>query len=129
MENFNDGAVPVASHRDLRVWQAAMALSESCYRVSRALPETERYGLRPQLQRAAVSIAANVAEGHARSRRAFVHHLSIALGSEAEVQTYLELILRLELVDEILVADARANARSVGRMLTALRRALLARQP
>lgn len=129
MNDCDNDSVPVVSCRDLRVWQAALRLSERCYGIARELPDTERYGLASQLQRAAVSIAANVAEGHARSRRTFVHHVSIALGSEAEVQTYLELIRRLELAADDLVVDAQREARGVGRMLTALRKALLAHQP
>ena len=54
------------SYRDLLVWQAAMALAEDCYRITKAFPREEMFGLTSQIRRAASSIAANIAEGHGR---------------------------------------------------------------
>ncbi len=54
------------SYRDLEVWQKAMALVVDCYRITRKFPKSEIYGLGSQLQRAAVSIPANIAEGRER---------------------------------------------------------------
>lgn len=56
----------VRSYRDMEVWQEAMDLVADCYLVTRDLPKSEIYGLTGQLQRAAVSIPANIAEGQAR---------------------------------------------------------------
>jgi len=61
-------AAPVRSYRDLRVWQQAMDLAEATYRATEQFPEEERYGLVTQPRRATVSVASNIAEGHARSR-------------------------------------------------------------
>jgi len=56
----------VRDHRDLRVWQAAIELGIQCYEVSRTFPREERYGLTAQIRSAAVSVAANIAEGNGR---------------------------------------------------------------
>ena len=72
-------------YADLLVWQKAMDLVVEIYRLCELLPTAERYGLISQMQRAAVSIPSNIAEGHARkSTGAFQNHLSIAAGSLAE---------------------------------------------
>ena len=73
-----------------------MDLVEHCYRFTRNWPPEERFGLVGQVRRAAVSIPANIAEGSCRkSDRVFRNHLAIALGSHAELETYLELAKRL----------------------------------
>ena len=72
----------ISSFRDLRVWQQGMDLVEQIYGVSRDFPKHEIYGLSSQMRRAAVSIPANIAEGHIRRQpRAYLNYVSIALGS------------------------------------------------
>ena len=67
----------VNSYGDLRVWQDAMRLAESCYRLTRSFPKEELFGLSSQVRRSASSIAANIAEGHGREHtRSFVQLLS-----------------------------------------------------
>ncbi len=73
-------AAPVRSYRDLRVWQQAMDLAEATYRATEQFPEEERYGLVTQLRRATVSVASNIAEGHARSTGDYLRHLLISNG-------------------------------------------------
>ena len=86
----------IRSFRDLDVWKRAMALTKDVYRLANALPASERYGLVSQLQRAAVSVPANIAEGHARdSTREFIRFVSISLGSLAELVTLVELSAEL----------------------------------
>ena len=83
------------------------------------------YGLVSQMQRAAVSVASNIAEGSARLHRGdFVHHLSIARGSLNELETHLEITQRLGYVRESQVSAILDLAAQVGRMLTALIRQL-----
>jgi len=90
-------AEQVKSFRDLKVWQRAMDLVPEIYRIARQFPSHERFGLSDQIRRAAVSIPSNVAEGHSRRHtREFIHHLSIARGSLAELHTLLLLALRLQ---------------------------------
>jgi four helix bundle protein len=79
------------SFRDLRVWQLAMELVELTYRVTQSFPKHEVYGLTSQIQRAAVSVPSNLAEGHTREHtKEYLHHLSIAQASLAELETQLE---------------------------------------
>ncbi len=86
----------IQDYRDLRGWQAGMDLVEQVYRLTNAFPDRENYGLAAQVQRAAVSIPSNIAEGHAREHTGeYLQHLSIARGSLAEVQTQLEIASRL----------------------------------
>ncbi len=82
---------PIRSYRDLIVWQKGMDLVVECYRLSKKLPASEQYGLSAQIQRSAASIPANIAEGHARRHTGdYVHHLSMAVGSLAELETHLD---------------------------------------
>src|SRR4051794_28308447 len=76
----------VTNFRDLRVWQAAMGLVTAVYQLTQTFPREETYGLAGQMRRAAVSVPSNIAEGHAREHlREYLHHLSIAQGSLAEL--------------------------------------------
>src|SRR5207302_4582211 len=72
----------IKSFRDLRVWQVGMDLVEQVYLLTQSFPKHEIYGLASQMQRAAVSIPSNIAEGHAREHlKEYLHHLGIAHGS------------------------------------------------
>lgn len=83
-------------YRELIVWQRAMKLAPEIYRITRGFPTEERYGLSSQLRRAAVSVAANIAEGQGRNHFGeFRQFLGIARGSLAELDTLL--ILSTEL--------------------------------
>lgn len=69
----------IKSFRDLRVWQLGMDLAVEAYHMTKVFPKYEAYGLGAQIQRAAVSIPSNIAEGHAREhRKEYLHHLSTA---------------------------------------------------
>ena len=82
----------IQSHRDLIVWQKARKLHAISFILARQLPEDERYGMRSQIQRAAISIPTNIAEGHGRLGKGdFTRHLSIARGSLAELESLLAL--------------------------------------
>ena len=78
----------IKSFRDLTVWQTSMDLVTDAYRLSDSFPRSEDFGLRLQMRRAAVSVPANVAEGHGRTGIGeYLHHLSIAHGSLSELMT------------------------------------------
>jgi len=91
------------------------------------LPTHERYGLASQLRRAAASNPSNIAEGWARPTRVYINHLSIALGSEAELKTQLELAVRMNLVTQAQADPLLSAAGEVGRMLRGLTKSLRAR--
>src|SRR5262249_26245299 len=74
--------------RELIVWQRAMELAGLVYRLTMRMPKSEMFGLVAQMRRAAVSIPSNIAEGNARqSLRDYVHFLTMARGSLAELET------------------------------------------
>jgi len=106
--------------RELLVWQKSHALALNIYRVSARFPKTEQYGLAVQMQRASVSIPANIAEGFGRSSRLEKRRfLNIAQGSVEELRYYLILANDLGYsVDPSLSIDVD----EVGRMLEAYRR-------
>jgi four helix bundle protein len=102
-----------------------MKLAELCYRSTENFPKREIYGLANQIRRAAVSVPSNIAEGHSRStRQAYLNHLSIALGSQSEVETQIDLASRLGLIANEDGKKILALAEQVGRMLHALIAAL-----
>lgn len=120
----------IRSHRDLLVWQKGVDLVERCYEITRTFPKSEQYGLASQLQRAAVSIPANIAEGKARgTTNAFLNHLTIAGGSLAELDTHLVIARRLNYINEEELNKLVEKAEEIGRMLTGLRRSLNSRKP
>jgi len=83
-------------HRNLLAWQRTMDLAVEIYQTTRTFPKEESYGLTSQLRRAAVSAPSNIAEGAAgRTRQQFSNFLSNAIGSLNEIDTQLELALRL----------------------------------
>ena len=110
-----------ASYRSLAVWQKAMTLIEEVYKLSEGFPGREQYGLTSQLRRASVSIAANLAEGHARAtKKDYAHFVSMARGSLAEVETYLILAGRLQLATKDQLTPIWHLAQEVGKMLNVL---------
>jgi four helix bundle protein len=112
-------------YSDLKVWQKSMELVDELYAVSNQLPQSERFGICSQLQRAAVSIPANIAEGHGRKfTRAFLNHLSIAFGSLMEVETLILIVARRKYIDEDKTALLLAQADEIGKMLSGLRKSL-----
>ncbi len=85
------------AYRRLKAWQHCRALVLEVYRVTVTFPGEERFGLVPQLRRAAVSAVANIAEGQARyGPTEFSHVLSVALGSLAEVSALLDVPAELD---------------------------------
>ena len=114
----------IQSFRDLEVWQLSMDLAVDCYTLTSKFPKSEVYGLMSQTRRAATSIPSNIAEGHPRQTSVYRNHVSIALGSQAELDTVLELAVRLCYVTTHDVEAISACLERVGRMLHRLADAL-----
>jgi len=113
------------SYRDLEVWQKAMELVIECYQITKSFPKNETFGLAGQLQRAAVSIPANLAEGRARQHtKEFIQHVSIAYGSLAELETHILIAERLKYIDVSQLEKLLEKSAEIGRMLNGLRRSL-----
>ena len=116
------------TYRDLNAWKQAMTVVEECYRCTEAFPRSERFGLVSQIRRAAVSIPANIAEGRCRhTTGAFTNHISIALGSVGELETCIELCVRLKFVKPSDATRLSTSVGSLGRLLSALHRSLQAK--
>lgn len=115
-------------YRNLKVWQEAMDLVVSCYRLTDTFPAQERFGLTSQLQRAAASIPANIAEGQGRGYDGeFLKHLAIALGSLFELETHLEIARRLGYLQEKALNLNLEQTRQISRMLYGLRKSIQAK--
>jgi four helix bundle protein len=113
------------SFRELTVWQEAMDLAVTVHGAARALPVHERYGLGQELRKTCRSIPSNVAEGFNRhSRAAYRLHIAIALGSQAELETQVELARRLEYLSELDTTRLLSSIAAVGQLLQGLWRAL-----
>ena len=98
-----------------------MTLVEEIYAVSKRFPPDERFGLTTQIRKAAVSVPSNIGEGGRRKRRkAHLHHLDIALGSQAEVEVQLEVARRLNYCEVSEYNRIQQRIERVGRMLNGL---------
>ncbi len=107
----------------LEVWQKALAFSDQIYRVTRGFPSDERFGLTNQLRRAAVSIAANIAEGSGRqSERDFVRFIEIAYGSLLEVVSHLKISERQEFIGTEAMDSLLDSADQLARMLSGFKK-------
>lgn len=111
----------VAHYRQLLVWQKAMDFAVACYQATDRFPKTQTYRLCDQLQRAAVSVPSNIAEGQGRAyTKEFLHHLSCARGSLYEAETQIILADRLGYLESGEVKSLLDTAAEVGRMLNGL---------
>ena len=98
-----------------------MNLVVDCYKLASQFPKTEVYGLASQLQRAVVSVPANIAEGQGRSHtKEFLNHLSIAYGSLMEVETHVQIASRLHHLDDSTLDAMLEKTGELGRMLNGL---------
>ena len=115
----------VNSYRDLQVWQKATDLVVQSYRLAGLWPKSEMYGLVSQIQRSAVSIPANIAEGHGREHLGdYLHHLSVARGSLMELETHLLIAAKLAYLEESQLAPVLALTEELGRMLSGFAKSL-----
>ena len=113
----------IGSYRDLDVWQFAMEIVIEIYRVTRAFPPEEKFGLIAQLRRAAVAIPSNIAEGRNRLGSAeFRQFVSIARGSVAEVETQLAVAVALGFVGADDIASLASRLDELSKMLFGLYR-------
>ena len=111
------------NYRRAVVWQKAMDIAREVYRLTPKLPGEERYSMRSQITRAAVSIPANVAEGWSRETlRDKAHFFAIAQGSLGETDTLLTLCEDFGWFPADETASLRSLLDEVSRMLTSLRR-------
>jgi four helix bundle protein len=105
-----------------------MQLAEDVYGLTQQFPNEERYGLTSQLRRAAISIPANIAEGNSRSTtKDYLRFLTMAVGSLAEMETFLELTKRFNYGTPNKIDDILSYVAEERRMLNGLQRSLRAK--
>ncbi len=102
-----------------------MELAEASYHATKGFPRDELFGLTSQIRRAAVSIAANIAEGYGREQtRTYIHFLRIAQGSLKELETHFLLSQRIGFLTSEGVEPLLMHCQEIGKMLRALIRIL-----
>lgn len=122
---MGDDQRTIASYRDLLVWKKGISLVKTVYQVSQKFPPAEQFGLTAQVRRAAVSVPSNMAEGQARHTTGeFIHSLSHAEGSLAEIDTQLVIAVELGFCHSKDVQPAFDAIIELGKMLSTLQRKL-----
>lgn len=110
---------------DLKVWQKARVLTQWIYTLTKSGPLSADFGLKDQLQRASVSVMANIAEGFERSStREYRQFLNIAKGSCGEVRSLLYIVKDNGYYSEQAIQKVQNEAIQVSRMLSALIKSL-----
>lgn len=111
--------------REYPVWKESVAFATYVYEVTGKMPWFEKKGLCDQLQRAAVSISSNIAEGSARVSDAdFAHFLDFALGSAFEVETQLTIAKNVGYMDEAHFQELITKLSSIERQLNGLKNSI-----
>lgn len=108
-------------HKRLRAWQVGMEIVQYIYRNTEEFPATERFGIVSQMRRAAVSIPSNLAEGAARrSPKEFAQFLHIAQASLSELDTHIELCVRLGFLGKVEAEALDTKLLEVDKMISGL---------
>ena len=108
------------TYSNLTIWQKAMDLVEKIYLLSNNLPSSEKFGLASQIQRAAVSIPSNIAEGYTRaSTKEFLHFLYIAKGSNSELFTQILICERIGFLSSEETRECKFLSEEISKLLSA----------
>lgn len=111
--------------RQYKVWNDAVAFASRVYKVTSEMPWFEKKGLCDQLQRAAVSISSNIAEGSAKpSNVEFAHFLDTSTGSAYEVETQLLIAKNVGYIDERIYESLLHDLQEIERQLVGFIRTL-----
>ena len=110
------------SFEELKVWQRGKQLAVVVYK---ALRECRDFGLRDQMQRAAISIPSNIAEGHERTAKDFARFLSIAIGSSSELRTQAYIAKDLRIIPEEVADEIIDETKQLNRMMRSLAKSIL----
>ncbi len=104
----------MGNFKNLRVWQDATDLAVDIYAICRSGKFSVDYGLRNQIQKAAVSISSNIAEGDERgTNREVIHFFNIAKGSVAEVITQLHIAHRINYINQATLEELEDKAEKI----------------
>jgi len=112
-------------HKKLDVWLKSINLVQNIYEITKSFPKTEDYGLTSQIRRSAVSIPANIAEGAARqTKKEFIQFLHMAQGSLSELDTHMEIALKLDYMQKNSINDISVIMNDIDKMTTGLIKSL-----
>ncbi len=112
--------------KELKVWQEAMELAKEIYALPRLFPAEEKFGLTSQINRSAVSIPSNIAEGAGRNYdKEFLQFLNVAMGSAFELETQVLLAKSFGFIASEKISAVTEQIDKVQRMLNSLRTSLL----
>jgi len=107
--------------RSLNIWNEGLAVVKDVYKLAAQLPDEEKFGLKSQISRSAVSIPSNIAEGCGRSsQKEFKRFLEIALGSSYELETQLIIIQEMSLISEIGIPEIIDKINKLQKMINSL---------
>ncbi|MCW1967840.1 MAG: four helix bundle protein [Anaerolineae bacterium] len=108
-------------YRDLLIWQKGLVLVKAVYQLTKKFPNSEIYALSSQVQRAAVSIPSNIAEGQCRQHQGeFKQFLYIALGSSGEVDTQMIVAEQLGYISQDELTEIHAQIEEIRRLIRGL---------
>ncbi|WP_187264457.1 four helix bundle protein [Pontibacter beigongshangensis] len=114
------------SFKDLKIWQRSMDLAKVVYETTANFPSNEKYGLTSQINRAAVSVPSNIAEGAGRnSTKEFAQFLSIALGSAFELETQLILAHSFGLISKASLESILQQLEQIQKMIYGFKNSIL----
>ncbi|GHA67622.1 four helix bundle protein [Pontibacter akesuensis] len=115
--------------KELIIWKEAMELAKAVYEASSSFPANEKYGLTSQINRSAVSVPSNIAEGAGRgSDKEFNQFLNIALGSAFELETQLLLAQAFGFIHEVKLNELLGQLRKIQRMIDGFKKKLNKRE-
>ena len=115
---------PIKSYRDLQVWQMAMDMTDEIFDLLTLLPKDERFELRSQMNRAAISVPSNIAEGWGRTTKTYIYHLTVAYGSLMEIETQVLIATRRKYLTQERTAKFWEYSSRTGQMLNRLMQSL-----
>jgi len=108
-------------HKNLLVWSEGIELVSLIYKISKLLPDDEKFGIISQMRRAAISVPSNIAEGAARkSNKEFIQFLYIASGSLSELDTLNVTMRKLNYIDQKTYNDMEEKINKVSALLSGL---------
>ena len=111
--------------KKLDIWTKSMELVTKIYSITNSFPNQERFGLTSQIQRAAVSIPANIAEGSAKSsNKDFARFLEMSIGSSFELETELIIALNLKYIDSVVFTNIETKINEIQKMINGFKQSL-----
>jgi four helix bundle protein len=112
--------------KELKIWQKGFGIAINSYKITAVFPVNERFGLVSQINRAAVSIPSNIAEGSSRSsEKEYNHYIQISLGSCFELETQLLIAKELNFGNPDMVSEVLEQITEEEKMLTVFGNILL----